>query len=115
MGRPKIDIDPIKVYKLARLGCQVKEIADFFGCTDDTIINRFSEELNKGRSNLKRRLRKWQIQSAKNGNIAMMIWLGKQMLGQMERAQIDITKIDDEAFMLEARRRLEEQKKLESK
>lgn len=106
MGRPKIDIDPDMVLKFAQLGCTVKEIANHFGCTDDTIINRFSEELDKGRANLRMSLRQMQLKSASNGNVAMLIWLGKQMLGQLDRAQLDIHKIPDDVFIEEAQRRL---------
>lgn len=106
MGRPKADIDPDQVFKLAQLGCKTKEIADYFGVTDDTINNRFSEELIKGRSELKMSLRRWQIANAQKGNVVMQIWLGKQMLGQQERMQFDIGKIPDELFIEEAKRRL---------
>jgi hypothetical protein len=106
MARPKLDIDAEQVQKLAALGCKVKEIADYFGCTDDTIINRFSEELDKGRANLKMSLRQMQIKAAQNGNVAMLIWLGKQLLDQVERTQIDISKVPDDVFIAEAQKRL---------
>jgi hypothetical protein len=108
MGRPLIDIDPIEVEKLAQLGCRTNEIADYFDCSKDVIERRFAAQLAKGRSDLRMSLRRWQIQAAKGGNIAMMIWLGKQMLGQVDRAQLDITKIPDEVFMEEVQRRLKD-------
>lgn len=108
MGRPLIEIDPIEVTKLAQLGCKNEEMADFLGCSVDTLDRRFAEEIRKGRADLKLSLRRLQIQSAQKGNVVMMIWLGKQMLGQVERSQIDIAKIPDEIFIEEAKRRLEE-------
>lgn len=51
-------------------------------------------------------LRRWQLEAAKKGNVVMMIWLGKQMLGQIERSQLDLGKIPDEVFLEEAKRRL---------
>lgn len=106
MARPLIDIDPEEVRKLAQLGCKNDEIADFLGCSAQTVETRFQPEIDKGRSELKISLRRMQIQAAQRGNVAMMIWLGKQMLGQIDRAQIDITKVDDETFIAETRRRL---------
>ena len=108
MARPKIVIDAEQVYKLAQLGCKNEEMAKYFGCSPQTLETRFQPEIDKGRSELKMSLRRWQLASAQKGNVAMMIWLGKQMLGQIERSQLDISKIDDEAFLAEAARRLKD-------
>jgi len=106
MARPPIEIDAEQVFKLAQLGCKTEEIADYFGCCNDTITNRFSAELIKGRAELRMSLRRWQLENAKKGNVAMQIWLGKQMLGQIERTQIELAKIPDDVFLAEAQRRL---------
>ena len=42
---------------------------------------------------LRTSLRRWQYEKAKDGNVAMLIWLGKQLLGQRDR--IDETWRDD--------------------
>jgi hypothetical protein len=107
MARPLIEIDAQEVLKLAQLGCKTEEIADFLECSVDTVDRRFAEELSKGRADLKMSLRRMQIQSAQKGNVAMMIWLGKQLLGQVDRSHIDISKISDDEFLEEAKRRLE--------
>lgn len=106
MARPLLDIKGEDIENLAKIGCSNKEIADHYKCSEDTISVRFSENVAKGRAELKIGLRKMQLKSAMNGNVVMMIWLGKQLLGQVDRAQIDITKIDNEVFIEEARRRL---------
>lgn len=106
MARPLKDIDPIEVEKLAGIGATVEEIADFFMCDRNTIYNRFSAQLDKGRADLKLSLRQMQLKAARNGNVVMMIWLGKQMLGQIDRAQLDVHKIPDDIFLEEAQRRL---------
>lgn len=106
MARPLLPIDPEEVLKLAQIGCRTQEIADFLGCSKETIEGRFYAELEKGRADLKMTLRRMQIQAAQRGNVAMMIWLGKQMLGQVDRAQIDIAHVPDEIFIEEAKRRL---------
>lgn len=87
MARPKLKIDPKLVQDLAALGCKTNEIAVTLGCSTDTLEKRFSAELAKGRENLRISLRRWQLESAKKGNVAMLIWLGKQMLGQTEKIE----------------------------
>ena len=108
MARPLLEIDPEEVRKLAQLGCKLDEMADFLCCSVDTLERRFAEEIRKGKADLKMSLRRMQIHAAQNGNVAMMIWLGKQLLGQVDRSQIDIAKVPDEIFIEEAKRRLEE-------
>ena len=83
VGRPKLDIDVEQVRRLARLHCSMQEMADFFGCHRDTLHNNFSAEIDKGRSegNISLRRKQWQM-AVEKGNVVMLIWLGKQMLGQ---------------------------------
>lgn len=108
MARPLLNIDAEQVEKLAALHCTNKEIADFFECSTDTIEHRFSAELSKGRSKGKMALRDMQWKAAQKGNVVMMIWLGKQMLAQQDRAHIELAKIPDDVFLAEAQKRLED-------
>ena len=87
MARPKLEINPLTVEKLARIGCKNTEIAAFLDCSVDTIEKRFSGELRKGRENMKTSLRRWQLKAAKAGNVAMLIWLGKQYLEQSDKIE----------------------------
>jgi hypothetical protein len=82
--RPKLEIDPEQVQKLAMLQCTNVEIASFFNCDEGTIRKRFSDELRKGRESGKISLRRMQWKSCENGNVTMQIWLGKQYLGQSD-------------------------------
>lgn len=91
MARPKLDIDPNEVEKLASIGCSNQEIASFFDCSKDTIEGRFSAEVAKGRENGKTRLRRLQLQAAQKGNVVMLIWLGKQMLGQKDKHETELS------------------------
>jgi hypothetical protein len=90
-GPKPMEIDANEVYKLAQIGSTNKELAEWFQCSTDTIERRFAAELHKGRANLKMSLRRWQLEAAKKGNVAMMIWLGKQMLGQSEKVDQIVT------------------------
>lgn len=86
-GRPKLDIDARLVEQLASIGCTMSEIAAACNCSVDTLERRFAGEIEKGRENGKTRLRKKQLEVALQGNVSMLIWLGKQMLGQSEKVE----------------------------
>ncbi len=84
MGRPKANIDAAEVQRMAKEGAKVTEIAEYFGVDRDTIHNRFSAELTKGRADRNISLRRSQIKYAHAGNATMLVWLGKQLLGQSD-------------------------------
>ena len=85
MARPKkYNIDGEQVRKLANYGCTNVEIANFYGCSADLIEKSYSDFLTKGRAEMKLRLRQLQWKSAEKGNAVMLIWLGKQILGQSD-------------------------------
>ena len=100
MARPKkYDIDPKQVEKLAAYGCTNTEIASFFGCDESLIRKSYSESITKGRDSGKIRLRQLQWRAAERGNIPMLIWLGKQVLDQSDRKEIEMsTPIDEITF-----------------
>ena len=89
MANHKKDIDPEQVRKLAAIGCTDVEIGDIVGCSHDTLTRRFKEHLVFGRANGKMSLRRKQWETALSGNVAMLIWLGKQILGQTDKQVID--------------------------
>lgn len=91
MARPKKDIDPDKVFKMASIGCTNMEIAHVMGCHHDTLTNRFREQLDAGRADGKASLRRKQFDLAMSGNAVMLIWLGKQLLGQSDKVATDNT------------------------
>lgn len=72
------------VYKLAAMGCSNAEISRWFSIDENTLTYNFSEILAKGREQLKQSLRRAQIKLALSGNATMLIWLGKNILGQSE-------------------------------
>ena len=100
-GRPKkYKIDTEQVERLAGLGCTNTEIASFFDVGEHIIRKSYAEYLTKGRDKGKIRLRQWQLKSAERGNVAMLIWLGKQMLGQTDKQEITTTELP-EGFSVE--------------
>ena len=100
LGRPpkefsEKDIEQIKV--LARCHCPDSEIAAFVGCSEMTIRRHFDTLLKESREAGKANLRAKQYQLAMNGDKALLIWVGKQILGQREPSlQIDLNRIPDE-------------------
>ena len=88
MARPKkYNIDTKQLQKLAKFGCTKKEMADFVGCSADLLEKSYSEYLTKGRAEQKMRLRQLQWKSAEKGNVSMLIFLGKNILGQQDRLE----------------------------
>ena len=101
MARPKkYNIDKEQVEKLASFGCSNTEIASFFGCDESLIRKSYSEFIAKGKDKGKIRLRQLLWKSAERGNVAMLIWLGKQMLGQTDKQEITTTELP-EGFSVE--------------
>jgi hypothetical protein len=100
MARPKkYDIDTNQVEKLAGLGCTNVEIASFFDCSESLLSKSYSRFITKGKDKGKIRLRQWQLKAAEKGNVSMLIWLGKQILGQQDKSEIELIKpIDDIEF-----------------
>ena len=89
-GRPKVEIDKEQLVKLAKLGANNIEIADFFNCSESVIRKRYSDVLKQARSHLKMRLRQAMIDSAVHkGNVVAQIWLSKNLLGMTDNGPKD--------------------------
>ncbi len=87
-GRPPVEVDEEQVAQLAGLGCTAEEIASVVGCGRRTIFDRFSHCLEKGYNERKMSLRREQTALALSGDKTMLIWLGKQELGQCEPQRV---------------------------
>jgi len=86
--RAKKDVTIEKqIEKMASFGLTNKEIAEALGYDENTLKRNFEIFLTKGKANLKQRLKRKQIQVALGGNVSMLIWLGKQYLGQTEKVE----------------------------
>lgn len=87
VGRNKIPVPFDEVEHLASLGCTDRDIANYFGIKEDTLRRGFAENLLIGRHRLKVSLRQTQLRVALDGNVPMLIWLGRNMLNQNETGQ----------------------------
>ena len=102
------DVDPAVVSALAAVGCTAEEIAAVTGCERTTLWRRFEAEIETGHIKMRASLRRRQFKLAMEGNTAMLIFLGKQYLGQMDQVRIDGNirhehrEADDEAILAAA-------------
>ena len=83
-GDNKRVIPPDEVEKLAKLWCTYNEMAEWFDIPVETLKYNFRDLIAKGRSETKQLLRRAQIKQALDGNTTMLIWLGKNILGQSD-------------------------------
>ena len=100
MARPKVNIDWKAVNSLLEADCEGTEIAAYIGIDATTLYRRCKEDNKisfalylqqkkaKGNSLLKVK----QFEAAiKDKDRTMLIWLGKQRLGQKEKSEIETT------------------------
>lgn len=95
-GRPRYKLNELGaelVESLARCFCTEEEIAAVLDVNLDTLKrpeNReaFAECIKKGQESGKSTLRQRQFRAAMNGSITMLIWLGKQYLGQSDEVEL---------------------------
>jgi len=106
-GRPPFilsDADFEKLLNMVRIQCTEVECCEVFGVTHKTLnaaIGRYTKDRadieatnssqlfkrysHEGRASLRR----MQWKAADKGNATMLIWLGKQMLGQKDQVEVD--------------------------
>ena len=97
-GRPRIELDFKTIDKLCAIQCTGEEIASVLDIDYDTLNRRlkqdtgmsFTEYFIKKSGNGKASLRRRQFELAANGNVTMLVWLGKQYLSQSDKSDIMI-------------------------
>ena len=72
---------------MAEIQCTMEEMAHILKCDRKTILRNFGERIKEWSSGGKMSLRREQMKLAMEGNATMLIWLGKQMLGQTDKAE----------------------------
>jgi hypothetical protein len=98
-GRPRKEIDQATFEKLCHLQCTQTEIMGFFDIgTKDTLNERireiygeehcFSTIYEQKSQSGKIAIRRKQMQVAESGNATLLIWLGKQYLGQSDKTEV---------------------------
>jgi hypothetical protein len=96
-GAPRRPIDHDLCRRLASIGCTTAEIAVACDVNYDTLYHRMDLEpelrvaIDAGREVGRTTLRRLQWQRATAGSDTMLIWLGKQMLGQRDKIDTEAT------------------------
>jgi len=111
-GRPKAEIDWGLVPELGEIGCTEEEVASVLRISRDTLLERCKSDhgktfkdyywpmLNEGNVSLRRH--QWRV--AKEGNPALLIWLGKNKLGQSDKIKNEVTGEDGGPIKIETAR-----------
>jgi len=97
MGRPRKNVDWESVAEMCHIHCTEEEIASLCKCSIDTLQRRCFEETGltfaqfsrQNRAGGKQSLRRRQYTIANAGDKTMLIWLGKQWLGQKDQSRVE--------------------------
>jgi len=94
MAKKRIDIEELQ--RWVRAGATIVEVAKRLGIGVRTLNNRLAEpefrkKWDEAQGELYISLRAKQVALALTGNPTMLIWLGKQYLGQKERSEVSGT------------------------
>ena len=93
------DNDFSRLLNMVRIQCTQTEICSILDMSDTTLNRRLKERGYENFEALFKRhndegrmsLRRMQWQAAENGNPTMLVWLGKQYLGQKDKAEQTIS------------------------
>ena len=101
-GRPPIQWDEKEAAIFGRFRATYKTMSDYYGCSERTIKrlmtnddddgneSKFCHHYKNGLSSGQMKLSEAQWKAAQEGNATMLIWLGKQYLGQKDRQEISL-------------------------
>ena len=99
MGPPYKEIDKEEFEKLMALHPTIDEVEFFFDCDEDTITDwcrrtygltysgAFKKYSGQGKLSLRR---KQYMKAVHEGNVPLLIWLGKQYLGQVDSNNFNV-------------------------
>lgn len=93
------DNDFQRLLNMVRIQCTQTEICSILGMSDTTLNRRLQERgyenfldlYKKHNDEGRMSLRRMQWQAAENGNSTMLVWLGKQYLGQKDKQEQTIS------------------------
>ncbi len=99
VARPKgteIKLNPEQIEKFAQIGATQKEMAWLLGISTGTLESRlqrpiYRAALERGQGNLAMSLKRKQVEMALAGDRTMLVWLGKNYLGQSDKLDTKLT------------------------
>src|SRR5215468_9177913 len=88
-------IDLTELEKLCSLQCTDEELAAWFGVTTRTIERKrkkkaFAEVMERGKAKGRISVRRMQMKLLEQGNATMGVWLGKNILNQVDQLRHDM-------------------------
>lgn len=97
--KPMSDKEFEQLVNMIRIQCTRDEICDILNMSETTLNRRIKEQGIEGVDNFealykkhqgegKASLRRAQWKAAQDGNPTMLVWLGKQMLGQKDKQEL---------------------------
>ena len=109
-SKPMSEKEFKQLIELIKIQCTRDEVCEVLGMSDTTLTRRIAERKIEGVTNFealykkhqgegKASLRREQWKAAQSGNPTMLVWLGKQVLGQKDRQEVDNTSSDGSMSM----------------
>ena len=97
VGRPEKEMDWKLLDSVLQYGASLIDCAELLEMSEDSIQRKikeksgvtFSEYREAKKSKIRMKLRQKQFEMAMNGNVALLIWLGKNELGQKDKLEHD--------------------------
>src|SRR6266849_487241 len=91
----KAKIDLVELERLSAMQCTDEEVGAWFGVTTRTIERRrknakFAEVMTRGRAKGRISVRRAQLKLLEAGNATMGVWLGKNILGQVDEIRHEL-------------------------
>jgi hypothetical protein len=102
-GRPRKELDVGMIERLGKLGCTREEIAAVMGCSEDVIRRNFRPDMKRGEYKGNVSLKRKQMKVAMSGNPTMLVWLGKNRLGQSDQAKVEVAGDPESPLVIEER------------
>ena len=81
------EIDVEKLKEFLAVNMPVHRIAQYFGTTKETLYNKFGDIIIESNFHFEQQLRMAQLRAANDGNPTMLIWLGKNLLNQVDSSK----------------------------
>ena len=98
MARPEKPINVPELERLAEQGTPQEDIAKILLVSVNTLDRRYGELIAKSAARGREKLRAKQYELAIAGNVTMLIWLGKQWLGQTDKNDLAVSGIPIKQF-----------------
>lgn len=91
VGRKPKPIDEEKLKEFLSVNMPITRIAHYFNCTPETLYNRYGDMIIEHNVEFEHMVRLNQVKAINGLNPTLLIWLGKQVLGQRDMQELTVT------------------------